>query len=92
LVDAVIGKVTSALWAKTSPKESGRWHPLVLHMLDVAASADAVLAREPHSTAAGLRIPRDRGDEPDIASIRLALAGMKSVFLPNFFHNRAPVC
>jgi len=39
------------LWAK-SPEFSrtGGWHPLILHLLDVAASADAVLAREPEST------------------------------------------
>jgi len=38
------------LWAK-SPLDGGEaWHPLVLHLLDVAASADAVLAREPEST------------------------------------------
>ena len=34
-------------WAKTS--ENG-WHPLMLHMLDVAVVSDAVLAREPEST------------------------------------------
>ena len=38
------------LWAKTSKEGGGRWHPLILHMLDVAASAEAVLAREPEST------------------------------------------
>lgn len=38
------------LWAKTSKDGDGRWHPLILHMLDVAASADAILAREPEST------------------------------------------
>lgn len=38
------------LWAKTSRDNEGRWHPLVLHMLDVAASAEAILAREPEST------------------------------------------
>lgn len=27
-----------------------RWHPLVLHLLDVAACADAILEREPAST------------------------------------------
>ena len=37
------------LWAKTS-KDNVGWHPLILHMLDVAASADAILAREPEST------------------------------------------
>lgn len=38
------------LWAKTSKKGGLGWHPLILHMLDVAASADAILAREPEST------------------------------------------
>lgn len=38
------------LWAK-SPQDGGStWHPLILHLLDVAASADAILAREPEST------------------------------------------
>lgn len=38
------------LWAKTSRDNDGRWHPLILHMLDVAASAEAILTREPEST------------------------------------------
>lgn len=38
------------LWAKTSKDEGDRWHPLILHMLDVAASAEAILLREPEST------------------------------------------
>lgn len=38
------------LWAKSKPNGDGRWHPLVLHLLDVAACADAILAREPQST------------------------------------------
>lgn len=37
-------------WAKTSKADSTSWHPLILHLLDVAASADAILAREPEST------------------------------------------
>jgi CRISPR-associated endonuclease/helicase Cas3 len=41
--------ILSNLWAKTDREDSGRWHPLVLHLLDVAASADAVLMREPES-------------------------------------------
>ena len=40
----------SNLWAKTSKTEDGAWHPLVLHLLDVAASADAILSREPEAT------------------------------------------
>lgn len=37
------------LWAKSDPA-TGRWHPLLLHLLDVAAVADGVLAREPEAT------------------------------------------
>ena len=36
------------LWAKTSPE--GSYHPLILHLLDVAACADAILEREPLAT------------------------------------------
>lgn len=46
----VMDKVIANLWAKT-PKDSGDiWHPLILHMIDVAASAEAILAREPEAT------------------------------------------
>ena len=38
------------LWAKTDREDETRWHPLILHLLDVAASADAILEREPEST------------------------------------------
>lgn len=38
------------LWAKSYALGQDRWHPLVLHLLDVAATADAILAREPPST------------------------------------------
>lgn len=38
------------MWAKTSSHEGESWHPLLLHLLDVAASADAILAREPQTT------------------------------------------
>jgi len=37
-------------WAKTAKNNSDEWLPLVLHMLDVAASVDAILEREPEST------------------------------------------
>ena len=43
-------KALSYLWAKTSRDGEGRWHPLILHLLDVAASAEAILVREPEST------------------------------------------
>ena len=38
------------IWAKTAKSGGTGWHPLILHMLDVAASADAILAREPEMT------------------------------------------
>lgn len=45
-----IARKLSYLWAKTSQKSDGEWHPLILHLLDVAASADAILEREPDKT------------------------------------------
>jgi len=42
--------VLPPLWAKTGKVDDSSWHPLILHMLDVAASAEAILAREPEST------------------------------------------
>ena len=46
----MIDKVFTFIWAKTSKQDDGRWHPLILHMLDVAVCAEAILAREPEST------------------------------------------
>lgn len=43
-------KVLANLWAKTRKNGGAGWHPIILHMLDVAACADAILAREPEST------------------------------------------
>jgi CRISPR-associated endonuclease/helicase Cas3 len=40
----------TSFWAKTDKDGGSRWHPLALHLLDVAASADAILTREPEST------------------------------------------
>lgn len=67
---ATLSPAARGLWAKSSEdtdKEStfavSNWHPLVLHQLDVAACADAILAREPNSTcerlAAALGLPWD---------------------------------
>jgi CRISPR-associated endonuclease/helicase Cas3 len=42
--------VLARIWAKTDRNDEARWHPLILHMLDVAASADAILEREPEAT------------------------------------------
>lgn len=40
----------ASIWAKTGKNGSEEWHPLLLHMLDVASCAEAILAREPSST------------------------------------------
>lgn len=45
-----MNKTLTNHWAKTSKGVDGRWHPLILHMLDVAASVGAILEREPEST------------------------------------------
>jgi CRISPR-associated endonuclease/helicase Cas3 len=45
-----VNKASTYIWAKTSKVDDTGWHPLILHMLDVAASAEAVLSREPQST------------------------------------------
>lgn len=37
-------------WGKASRDGNLSWHPLILHLLDVAAVADALLDREPDST------------------------------------------
>lgn len=42
------------LWAKTAAGGDSTWHPLILHLIDVAASCDAILALEPESTRARL--------------------------------------
>lgn len=45
-----MNKALVYIWAKTGKNGDARWHPLILHMLDVAATVDAILAREPEST------------------------------------------
>ncbi|MFH1259964.1 MAG: CRISPR-associated helicase Cas3' [Elusimicrobiota bacterium] len=41
---------TDFLWAKTSESGAYEYHPILLHLLDVAACARAILLREPEST------------------------------------------
>lgn len=48
-----LDRATHHLWAKSKKSSAGvdsAWHPLVLHLLDVAACAYAILEREPKST------------------------------------------
>ncbi|MBP9199810.1 MAG: CRISPR-associated helicase Cas3' [Gemmatimonadales bacterium] len=40
----------AGLWAKTDRDGGAGWHPLALHLADVAACADALMAREPEAT------------------------------------------
>ncbi|HBR14225.1 MAG TPA: CRISPR-associated endonuclease Cas3'' [Candidatus Omnitrophica bacterium] len=44
--------ISDYLWAKTNDHDE--WHPLILHMIDVAAVADIILSREPQATRNGL--------------------------------------
>lgn len=47
------------LWAKSNSSkqpDNEAWHPLTLHLLDVAAVADALISREPESTRARLEV------------------------------------
>lgn len=42
--------ISDYLWAKYDSDNNSRWHPLILHMLDVATVVDIVLSREPQAT------------------------------------------
>lgn len=44
-----VGKNMALLWAKANQFDNS-WHPLVLHLLDVAVSADLILSREPETS------------------------------------------
>jgi CRISPR-associated endonuclease/helicase Cas3 len=46
----VMDRALPNLWAKSSKSGGSEWHQSILHMLDVAASADSILSREPEST------------------------------------------
>lgn len=58
----VLSEAARSLWAK-SDQGSG-WHPLIAHLLDVAACAEAILEREPRRTlelyAQDLELPVDQ--------------------------------
>lgn len=46
-----LSEAARALWAKSDrEKDEGSWHPLFAHLLDVAASAEVILEREPPKT------------------------------------------
>ncbi|GIW33819.1 CRISPR-associated helicase Cas3' [Meiothermus sp.] len=68
-----------ALWAKSDrEKNDGSWHPLIAHLLDVAASAEAILEREPPKTLE--LYARDLNLEPQQAKAWIcALAGLHDI-------------
>jgi CRISPR-associated endonuclease/helicase Cas3 len=69
-----LSEAARALWAK-SPKGGDDWHPLIAHLLDVAACAWAILEREPTSTRA--LYAADLGlDESQALAWVCALAGL----------------
>lgn len=45
-------KALAHLWAKTDKSLASGWHPLILHLLDVAATASVILERETEVTRA----------------------------------------
>lgn len=55
--------ISDYLWAKTDRGNGDLWHPLILHLIDVAVVADVVLNREPQATrdaiAGSLGLPWD---------------------------------
>ncbi|MDW8481393.1 MAG: CRISPR-associated helicase Cas3' [Meiothermus sp.] len=58
----MLSEAAKTLWAKS--EKDGAWHPLLAHMLDVAACAEAILEREPEKTlelyAGDLNLPPEQ--------------------------------
>ncbi len=46
----ILSEKALSIWAKSSRKDGTVWHPLIAHMLDVSACAEAILELEPEST------------------------------------------
>ncbi|RIH89446.1 CRISPR-associated endonuclease/helicase Cas3 [Calidithermus roseus] len=67
------------MWAKSDrEKDEGSWHPLIAHLLDVAASAEVILEREPPKTLE--LYARDLKLEPQQAKAWIcALAGLHDI-------------
>lgn len=74
-----VSQATMALWAKSDRgKDAGRWHPLMCHLLDVAASCLEILELEPPSSIALLS--SDFGVPSDQAvAITAALVGLHDI-------------
>lgn len=74
-----LSEAARALWAKSDrDKDEGSWHPLIAHLLDVAASAEVILEREPPKTLE--LYARDLKLEPQQAKAWIcALAGLHDI-------------
>jgi len=72
----MLSEKARALWAKSDrDKQAGSWHPLIGHLLDVAACASVILEREPQKTLE--LYARDLNLEPQQAKAWIcALAGL----------------
>ncbi len=69
--------ISDYLWAKTSRVDDTAWHPLMLHLLDVAAVAGFVWE---HNLADGLRKrPESISTANDIKSLIMFLAGAHDI-------------
>ncbi len=71
----MVSEATRALWAKSGKEGGEEWHPLIAHLLDVAACAWVILEREPASTRA-LYAAEFGLDEPQALAWVCALAGL----------------
>lgn len=69
----------SSFWGKARPEpdEAQRWHPLLWHMLDVAASAKAILAARPNARRTLARFLAL--DEPASSSLAVLVAALHDV-------------
>lgn len=71
----MLSEATRALWAKSGKAGGEAWHPLLAHLLDVAACARAILEREPAATRALYAADLDLV-EPQALAWVCALAGL----------------
>lgn len=89
----LLSPATLALWAKSDRgKDAGRWHPLVCHLLDVAASCLEILDLEPESSVNLLAA--DFGAPPEQAvAITAALVGLHDLGKANHgFQKKNAAC
>lgn len=84
---------TLTLWAKSDRgKESGRWHPLICHLLDVAASCLEIIDLEPYRYRELLAIDLQTTPERAVA-LTAALIGLHDLGKANaWFQRKSESC